>query len=39
MPLDELVGEVLAGNILDGKTQVAALRVWTMLKGEYHNEA
>ena len=41
MPLDELVKEVLEGNIPDGKTQVAALRVAAMLKreGETSNEA
>ncbi len=41
MPLDELLKEVLEGNIPDGKTQVAALRVAAMLKreGETSNEA
>ena len=34
MPLDELVREVLEGNIPDGKTQVTALRVAAMLKKE-----
>ncbi len=40
MPLDELVEEVLAGNIPDGKTQTAVLRVAAMLKkeGEGTNE-
>lgn len=39
MPLDELVREVMEGNIPDGKTQVAALRVAAMLdkkEGENH---
>ena len=35
MPLDELVREVMTGNIPDGKTQVAALRVHYML---HHKE-
>ena len=42
MPLDDLVAEVMAGNIPDGKTQVAALRVFNLLKeqkGEQANEA
>ena len=34
MPLAALVEEILAGNLPDGKTQVAALRVWAMLKEE-----
>ena len=34
MPLDELVREILEGNIPDGKTQVAALRVAAMLAKE-----
>ena len=34
MPLDDLVAEVMAGNIPDGKTQVAALRVHAMLQAE-----
>ncbi|MBE6580717.1 MAG: NUDIX hydrolase [Ruminococcaceae bacterium] len=32
MPLEALVEEVMSGNLPDGKTQVAALRVWAMLK-------
>ncbi|MBE6604155.1 MAG: NUDIX hydrolase [Ruminococcaceae bacterium] len=32
MPLDALVEEIMSGNLPDGKTQVAALRVWAMLK-------
>ena len=32
MPLEELVAEILAGRIPDGKTQAAALRVYTMLQ-------
>lgn len=41
MPLDEVVEEILAGNIPDGKTQAAVLRVAAMLKkeGEEKNEA
>ncbi len=43
LPLDALVAEVMAGNIPDGKTQVAALRVAAMLKdaqkGEKADEA
>ena len=41
MPLDEAVEEILAGNIPDGKTQAAVLRVAAMLKkeGEGKNEA
>ena len=34
MPLEALVSEIMAGNLPDGKTQVAALRVWAMLKEE-----
>jgi len=34
MPLDDLVREVMAGNIPDGKTQVCAMRVYHMLKNE-----
>ena len=34
MPLTELVAKVLAGDIPDGKTQVAALRVFEMLRRE-----
>ncbi len=34
IPLNELVGEVLAGRIPDGKTQVAALRAYLMLSGD-----
>ena len=30
MPLQELVEKVLAGEIPDAKTQIAALRVWGM---------
>lgn len=33
MPLDDLVREVLAGRIPDGKTQVAALRAYCMRRG------
>ena len=33
MPLDDLVREVLAGQIPDGKTQVAALRAYCMRHG------
>ena len=41
MPLDAVVEEILAGNIPDGKTQAAVLRVAAMLKkeGEGTNEA
>lgn len=43
MPLEEAVEEILAGNIPDGKTQAAVLRVAAMLKkekeGEEKNEA
>ncbi len=38
LPLDALVAEVMAGNIPDGKTQVAALRVAAMLKKEQEGE-
>ncbi len=34
MPLAHLVDEVLAGNIPDAKTQIAALKAWTIIKGE-----
>ena len=34
MPLERLVEQVLAGEIRDGKTQVAALKVYTMLQKE-----
>lgn len=34
MPLEELVNEVLDGKIPDGKTQVAALKVWAMQRRE-----
>ena len=34
MPLTELVAKVLAGDIPDGKTQVAALRVFEILRRE-----
>lgn len=34
MPLAALVDEIMSGNLPDGKTQVAALRVWAMLKEE-----
>ncbi len=34
MPLDTLVDAVLAGDIPDAKTQIAALKVWRMLKGD-----
>lgn len=36
MPFADLVKEVLAGNIPDGKTQVATLRVAALLKEEQH---
>ena len=42
MPLDDLVEQIMAGNIPDGKTQVAALRVYHTLqtqKGEQEHEA
>lgn len=32
MPLEALVNDVLAGNVPDAKTQVAALKTWYMLK-------
>ncbi len=34
MPLAHLVDEVLAGNIPDAKTQIAALKAWVITKGE-----
>ena len=34
MPLEDLVSEVMAGNIPDGKTQLTAMRVYHMLKNE-----
>ena len=34
MPLTELVDEILAGNVPDGKTQAAALRVAALLEKE-----
>ena len=34
MPLDELVEKVLAGEIPDGKTQAAVMRVYAMLQKE-----
>ena len=34
MPLSELVGQILAGEVPDGKTQVAILKTWYLLKGE-----
>ena len=34
MPLEALVGQILAGEIPDGKTQVAILKTWYLLKGE-----
>ena len=36
MPLDELVGQILAGEIPDGKTQVAILKAWYLLEGEHN---
>ena len=33
MPLSHLVDEVLAGNIPDAKTQIAALKAWTIMEG------
>ena len=39
MPLEALVEEILSGNLPDGKTQVAALRVWAMLKEEKENKS
>lgn len=33
MPLEELVQEIAKGNVPDGKTQAAVLRVWCMEKG------
>ena len=38
MPLEELVAKVLAGEISDGKTQVAALKVYTMLQQKGNNK-
>lgn len=32
IPISELVDDVLAGKIPDGKTQVAVMRVWEMLR-------
>ncbi len=32
VPLDELVSEIMKGNVPDGKTQAAVLRVYSMLK-------
>ena len=32
MPLSDLVDEIVAGNIPDGKTQAAALRAWETLR-------
>lgn len=34
LPLDELVERILAGEVPDGKTQAAALKVYAMLKKE-----
>ncbi len=34
MPLEELVAQVLAGQIPDAKTQAAALRVWALVNQE-----
>ena len=34
MPLEKVVDEVLAGNIPDGKTHVAVLKVYTMMQKE-----
>ena len=34
VPLDELVGRVLAGEIPDAKTQIAVLKAWLWLKKE-----
>lgn len=34
MPFDDLVAEILAGNVPDGKTQAAALRVAALLEKE-----
>ena len=33
VPLEELVRDVLAGKVPDGKTQAAIMRVWAMEKG------
>ena len=38
MPLEELVAKVLTGEISDGKTQVAALKVYTMLQQKGNNK-
>ena len=32
--LDELIGEILNGNIRDGKTQAAVLKAYYLLKNE-----
>lgn len=32
MPLEELVAEIMAGRVPDGKTQAAVMRVWAMKK-------
>ena len=34
MPLEALVDKILAGEVPDGKTQVAALKVWAMQRKE-----
>ena len=34
MPLDDLVDKILAGEVPDGKTQAAALKVWAMQRKE-----
>lgn len=34
MPLEELVERILAGEVPDGKTQAAALKVWAMQRKE-----
>lgn len=34
IPLDELVGEIINGNIRDGKTQAAVLKAYYLLKNE-----
>ena len=33
MPLSDLVQEIAKGNVPDGKTQAAVLRVWCMENG------
>ena len=38
LPLETLVAQIMAGEIPDGKTQAAALRVYTMLKNEENNK-